>query len=193
MTRTGTRWGCFLPDLTRLASGASTTSLPASISSISLSIASQTRNYLLDHFLNKRQGRRDLAAFELNDRLRDDSEFVVTLGLCQLRLMDDRRWPWLILVPQRPDIEELFELKPLDQALLTFEANLAAEALKKVSDATKINVGALGNIVRQLHVHVIARHENDPNWPRPVWGFGAREAYGADEKKAFVARILKAI
>ena len=134
-----------------------------------------------------------MAAFELNDRLRDDSEFVVTLGLCQLRLMDDRRWPWLILVPQRPDIEELFELKPLDQALLTFEANLAAEALKKVSDATKINVGALGNIVRQLHVHVIARHENDPNWPGPVWGFGAREAYGADEKKAFVARILRAI
>jgi len=134
-----------------------------------------------------------LAAFELNGRLSGDSEFVVTLGLCQLRLMDDRRWPWLILVPQRPDIEELFELKPLDQALLTFETNLAAEALKKVSDATKINVGALGNIVRQLHVHVIARHENDPNWPGPVWGFGSREAYGADEKRALIDKILKAI
>ena len=134
-----------------------------------------------------------MAAFELNGRLSGDSEFVVTLGLCQLRLMDDRRWPWLILVPQRPDIEELFELKPLDQALLTFETNLAAEALKKVSDATKINVGALGNIVRQLHVHVIARHENDPNWPGPVWGFGSREAYGADEKRALIDKILKAI
>ena len=134
-----------------------------------------------------------MAAFGLNDRLRGDSEFVVTLGLCQLRLMDDRRWPWLILVPQRPGIEELFELKPLDQALLTFETNLAAEALKKVTDATKINVGALGNIVRQLHVHVIARHANDPNWPGPVWGFGTREPYGADEKKALIDKISKAI
>lgn len=134
-----------------------------------------------------------MAAFELNERLRGDSEFVVTLGLCQLRLMDDRRWPWLILVPQRPGIEELFELKPLDQALLTFETNLAAEALKKVTDATKVNVGALGNIVRQLHVHVIARQENDPNWPGPVWGFGSREPYGADEKKALIDKILKAI
>lgn len=134
-----------------------------------------------------------VAAFELNERLSGDSMFVVTLGLCQLRLMDDRRWPWLILVPQRPAIEELFELKPLDQALLTFETNLAAEALKKTTAATKINVGALGNIVRQLHVHVIARHEDDPNWPGPVWGFGSREPYGADEKTALIEKMLKAI
>ena len=134
-----------------------------------------------------------MAAFELNERLSADSELVVTLGLCQLRLMDDRRWPWLILVPQRAGIEELFELRPLDQALLTFETNLAAEALKKVTDATKVNVGALGNIVRQLHIRVIARHESDANWPGPVWGFGTREPYGADEKKALVDKILKAI
>ena len=138
-------------------------------------------------------GRRELAAFELNERLRADSVPVVALGLCQLRLMDDRRWPWLLLVPQRPDIEELFELRPLDQALLTFECNLVAEALKKITGATKVNVGALGNIVRQLHVHVIARHENDPNWPGPIWGYGAREAYGADEQTALIEKILKAI
>jgi diadenosine tetraphosphate (Ap4A) HIT family hydrolase len=134
-----------------------------------------------------------LAAFELNGRLSGDSEFVMTLGLCQMRLMDDRRWPWLVLVPQRAGIEELFELKPLDQALITFETNLVAEALKKVTDATKVNVGALGNIVRQLHVHVIARRENDPNWPGPVWGFGSREPYGAGEKKALIDKIVKAI
>ena len=134
-----------------------------------------------------------MAAFELNERLRGDSEFVANLGLCQLRLMDDRRWPWLLLVPQRPGMEELFELKPLDQALLTFETNLAAEALKKVTDPTKINVGALGNIVRQLHVHVIARSENDPNWPGPVWGHGTREPYGADDRKALIDKILQAI
>ena len=134
-----------------------------------------------------------MAAFELNERLSADSELVVTLGLCQLRLMDDRRWPWLILVPQRAGIEELFELRPLDQALLTFETNLAAEALKKVTDATKVNVGALGNIVRQLHIHVIARHENDANWPGPVWGFGAREPYGADEKTVLIDKIVQAL
>lgn len=134
-----------------------------------------------------------MAAFKLDERLRGDSDLVVTLGLCQLRLMNDLRWPWLILVPQRSGIEELFDLTPLDQALLTFETNLAAEALKKITDATKVNVGALGNIVRQLHVHVIARSENDPNWPGPVWGFGTREPYGADEKMALVDKILKAI
>jgi diadenosine tetraphosphate (Ap4A) HIT family hydrolase len=134
-----------------------------------------------------------MAAFELNERLRGDSDLVVTLGLCQLRLMNDSRWPWLILIPQRPGIEELFDLTPLDQALLTFEINLAAQALKKITDATKVNVGALGNIVRQLHVHVIARHENDANWPGPVWGFGTRQAYGVDEKKALMDKILQAI
>jgi diadenosine tetraphosphate (Ap4A) HIT family hydrolase len=138
-------------------------------------------------------GRRDLVAFELNERLSGDSELIVTLGLCQIRLMDDRRWPWLILVPQRAGIEELFELRPLDQALLTFECNLAAEALKKVTVATKVNVGALGNIVRQLHIHVIARHENDANWPGPVWGFGTREPYGAAEKKALIDTIVQAL
>ena len=134
-----------------------------------------------------------MADFELDKRLGNDSDLVVSLGLCQLRLMNDRRWPWLILVPQRDGIEELFELKPLDQALLTFETNLAAEALKNVTDATKINVGALGNIVRQLHIHVIARHENDPNWPGPVWGFGSREPYGAGEKKALIEKLVKAL
>ena len=104
-----------------------------------------------------------MQAFELNDRLAADSTLIETIGLCQLRLMDDARWPWLILVPQRPDVEEVFDLTPLDQAMLTFETNLVGQALKKSTNATKINVGALGNIVRQLHVHVIARQEQDPN------------------------------
>jgi len=134
-----------------------------------------------------------LAAFELNERLRADSTLVENLGLCQLRLMDDKRWPWLVLVPQRPDIEEVFDLTPLDQAMLTFETNLVGQALKKSTNATKVNVGALGNIVRQLHVHVIARQENDPNWPGPVWGYGTREAYGAAEKQALMKKILESL
>jgi len=134
-----------------------------------------------------------LETFRLDDRLARDSALVMRLGLCELRLQNDSRWPWLVLVPQRGGASELFDLTPLDQAVLTFETNLVASALKDVTGATKINVGALGNIVRQLHVHVIARHENDPNWPGPVWGFGTREPYGADEKKALIDKILKAI
>jgi len=134
-----------------------------------------------------------LAAFELNERLRADSTLVENLGLCQLRLMDDKRWPWFVLVPQRPGIEEVFDLTPVDQTMLTFETNLVGQALKKSTNATKVNVGALGNIVRQLHVHVIARRENDPNWPGPVWGYGSREAYGVAEKQALMKKILESL
>lgn len=98
-----------------------------------------------------------------------------------------------MLVPQRPGASEIFDLTPLDQTMLTFETTLVAEALKTVTGATKINVAALGNIVRQLHVHVIARSEGDANWPGPVWGFGTAEPRTADETKAFSAKILDAL
>lgn len=115
--------------------------------------------------------------FELDRRLEADSEQVMWLGLCELRLMNDCRWPWLLLVPQRPGVEEIHDLTPLDQAMLSFETNMVAQGLKKVTGCTKINSGALGNIVRQLHVHVIARSEGDPGWPGPVWGHGLRKPY----------------
>ena len=128
--------------------------------------------------------------FNLDERLARDSVLVTRIGLCQLRLIDDARWPWLVLVPQRPDISELFELAPLDQAMLTFETNLIAEMFKTLTGAAKINVAAIGNIVRQLHVHVIARYENDANWPGPVWGFGERRPYAAAERETLVKSIL---
>jgi diadenosine tetraphosphate (Ap4A) HIT family hydrolase len=130
--------------------------------------------------------------FELDERFVRDSEFVISLGLCQLRLQNDRRWPWLVMIPQRSGISEVFELSPLDQTMLTFEMNLVAKTLKEVTGAQKINVGALGNIVRQLHVHVIARDEGDPNWPGPVWGYGSSEPYADDIRKAFVAKLTEA-
>jgi diadenosine tetraphosphate (Ap4A) HIT family hydrolase len=132
-------------------------------------------------------------AFELDERLGNDSAMITTIGLCQLRLMNDSRWPWLILVPQRPGISELFELTPLDQAMLTFETNLVAQALKKATKSGKINVAAIGNMVRQLHVHVIARYEGDANWPGPVWGFGERQPYGDAGRMALVKTILDAL
>lgn len=133
------------------------------------------------------------AGFELDERLRSDSVPVMRLGLCDLRLMNDRRWPWLVLVPQRPEIEEIHDLTPLDQAMLTFESNLVAQALKRVTDCTKINTAALGNIVRQLHVHIVARSEGDPGWPGPVWGHGRREAYRSADIHVFVEKVRAAL
>jgi diadenosine tetraphosphate (Ap4A) HIT family hydrolase len=132
-----------------------------------------------------------LPAFEIDERLQRDGLLITTLGLCQLRINNDRRWPWLVLIPQRDGVSEVFDLTPLDQAMLTFETNMVAAALKKVTGATKINVGALGNIVRQLHVHVIARSEGDANWPGPVWGFGSAEPWDDEARKAFAARIVE--
>ncbi|KQV42466.1 diadenosine tetraphosphate hydrolase [Rhizobium sp. Root73] len=132
-----------------------------------------------------------LPAFEIDERLQRDGLLITTLGLCQLRINNDCRWPWLVLIPQRDGVSEIFDLTPLDQAMLTFETNMVAAALKKATGAAKINVGALGNIVRQLHVHVIARNEGDANWPGPVWGFGSAEPWDGEARKAFAARIVE--
>ena len=131
--------------------------------------------------------------FELDARLDTDSVSLMWLGLCELRLMNDCRWPWLLLVPQRSGIEEVHDLTPLDQAMLTFETNMVAEALKRATGCTKINSGALGNIVRQLHVHVIARSEGDPGWPGPVWGYGARVPYQLEAMHGLIDKVRKAL
>lgn len=133
------------------------------------------------------------AGFALDARLEADSDQLMWLGLCELRMMNDCRWPWLILVPQRPDIEEVHDLTPLDQAMLTFETNMVSQALKRVSGCSKINTGALGNIVRQLHVHVVGRNEGDPGWPGPVWGYGMREPYKRVDIHRFAERIKAAL
>jgi diadenosine tetraphosphate (Ap4A) HIT family hydrolase len=115
------------------------------------------------------------------------------LGLCELRLMNDSRWPWLLLVPQRPEAVEIHDLTPLDQAMLSFETTMVSQALKRVTDCGKINIGALGNIVPQLHVHIVARNEGDPGWPGPVWGLGPRKAYRREDLHQFVAQVRSAL
>lgn len=130
--------------------------------------------------------------FVIDERLRRDSAHVLQLGLCELRLVDDCRWPWLILVPQRPRITEVHDLQPLDQAMLTFETNLVAAAMKNFTRCNKINTAAIGNIISQIHVHVIARNIGDPNWPGPVWGFGRPVRYDPPELEALVARLRDA-
>ncbi|KPF44429.1 HIT family protein [Rhizobium sp. AAP43] len=130
--------------------------------------------------------------FVLDERLARDSESIMQLGLCDLRLSHDSRWPWLILVPQRRNVSEIFDLAPLDQAVLTFEQVTVAAALKTVTGATKINIAAIGNIVCQLHVHIVARSEGDPNWPGPIWGFGQSVPYERPAFELMKNRILEA-
>jgi diadenosine tetraphosphate (Ap4A) HIT family hydrolase len=134
-----------------------------------------------------------LKDFRLDERLERDSELVTVLGLCQLRLMKDSRWPWLLLVPQRSGISEIFELTPLDQTLLTFETNSVAEALKRATGVKKINVAAIGNIVSQLHVHIIGRSEGDANWPGPIWGHGKAEPYRDGAEQKLLNKVIEAL
>ena len=129
------------------------------------------------------------AAFALDPRLQADTRPVAMLPLCELRLMDDARYPWLILVPRRAGVTEIADLTESEQAQLWREANQAAAALRAVAPCDKLNLGALGNIVRQLHLHVVARTEGDAAWPGPVWGSGATVPYAADALAARLAAL----
>ena len=105
----------------------------------------------------------------LHPQLLADTHHVKDLALCRVLLMDDARFCWLILAPMRENMREIFELPAADQAQLMHEISAAAKALKLYTHAEKINVAALGNVVPQLHVHIIARHKHDCAWPQPVW------------------------
>ncbi len=111
--------------------------------------------------------------FELDPRLTADTFLVGETPLSQVLLMNDTRYPWLILVPRRADITEPFELSEADQAQLWSESMLLGEAMKAHFAADKLNIAALGNQVAQLHVHHIARFHTDAAWPGPVWGVGS--------------------
>ena len=131
--------------------------------------------------------------FTLDRKLEADTECAIWLGLCELRVMNDSRWPWLILIPQRPGIEEIHQLTPLDQAMLAFETAMVSEMLQRVTRCDKINSAALGNIVRQLHVHVIARNEGDTNWPGPVWGTDGTKPWRREDLHSFIDKLRSAM
>ena len=118
-----------------------------------------------------------MSEFVLDSRLAADTVLIAELDLSSLRLMNDTRWPWLVLVPRMANAVELHDLSESDQFHLFTETVLAGRVLKAVTDCQKINTAAIGNIVRQLHVHVVARSPGDPNWPGPVWGQGPRVPY----------------
>lgn len=127
--------------------------------------------------------------FVLDARLEGDTTPVIDLALSRVLLMKDARFPWLILVPRRANLAELIDLPPGDRARLAGEIDAASRALKDETGCDKLNIAALGNIVRQLHVHVVARFRNDAAWPGPVWGAGAAAPYKSEEIADFSARM----
>lgn len=128
--------------------------------------------------------------FVLDARLAGDTTRLAESELNLLLLMNDQRYPWCILVPKRENLSEWFDLPEAEQLQLLRESMLVSTALKNLFNADKINIGALGNVVRQLHVHHIARYIDDPAWPGPVWGHSKAIPY-SDELFLDTASILK--
>ena len=131
------------------------------------------------------------AGFELDPRLAHDTVSVVDWQLCRVLLLDDARFPWLVLVPRRAGLTELDDLDETDNAQLMREIRRAMRQLRGVAECDKINVGALGNIVRQLHVHVVARREGDAAWPGPVWGHGPAHHYLPEARDKLLADLRR--
>lgn len=119
----------------------------------------------------------DAAEFELHPKLAADTHSVIDWPICRVLLMNDERFPWLILVPAMAGLRELHDIASPAREQLWAEVDHASRHLAEMTQADKMNVAALGNQVPQLHIHVIARFEDDTAWPNPVWGHGAAEPY----------------
>lgn len=119
--------------------------------------------------------------FALSQRLKDDTVEVASLDLCVVLLMKDRTLPWLILVPKREGVREVYELGKDDRAALMEEITLASRVIGVLYSPFKINIGSLGNLVPQLHIHVVGRSEADRAWPGPVWGAPGAGPYEKEE------------
>jgi len=124
--------------------------------------------------------------FTLDPTLAKDTAHVEDWALCRVLLMNDAQYPWLILVPARPNLRDFHDLAPADMALASSEITCASRALQSLFDPVKLNVAALGNMVPQLHLHVIARFTDDATWPKPVWGVRPAEPY---EEAALASRL----
>ncbi|UJR83900.1 HIT domain-containing protein [Sandaracinus amylolyticus] len=127
--------------------------------------------------------------FALDPRIEADSAPVGRLPLCHVRWMRDARYPWALLVPARPGVREIHELDERDRHALIDESAQVASALSRIVSAHKMNVAAIGNVVAQLHVHVVARFPTDDAWPRPVWGLHPALPYEPDVLEARIAAL----
>lgn len=131
--------------------------------------------------------------FELHPQLAADCFDLGHMELCRVLLMNDARYPWCILVPQRADVRELHHLSRDDQCTLMAESSRLAVAMEALFQPDKLNVAALGNIVEQLHLHHVARRRDDAAWPGPVWGRGQAQPYQAVQAQARVDALRRAL
>ena len=122
----------------------------------------------------------DANTFDIDSQLKQTSYPLVSLSVCDLRLVDDQRWPWLLIIPRVPHAVELIDLSPELRGGVWLEIDHVARVMRDQFSPHKLNIAALGNQVRQLHIHCIARFPDDDAWPNPVWGVGESIPYGSD-------------
>ena len=127
--------------------------------------------------------------FKLDPRLDNDTHFIMALPLCDALLMNDARYPWVILVPRITGLTEMYQLTEQGQQQLTIESNMVAQKMAELVSADKMNVAALGNVVSQLHIHHVARYIGDATWPDPVWGKGDAMPYSEEEYEAVIEQL----
>ncbi|HWZ38049.1 MAG TPA: HIT family protein [Bradyrhizobium sp.] len=133
------------------------------------------------------------SAWSLHPQLKQDTIDIGDLPLSKVLVIKDANYPWLMLVPRRPEKVEIIDLDEVEQAQLMAEVSRAAKALKEITKCDKLNIAALGNVVPQLHVHVIARRSSDAAWPRPVWGVVPPLAHDAAEVQHFISALRRKI
>ncbi len=139
------------------------------------------------------QSTTDNPHFVLDARLAADTYVLGDFALSRVLLMNDARFPWLILVPRQPGLRELGDLAAADRHILFDEISRTGDALQKLHAPHKLNIAALGNVVEQLHVHVIARQTHDAAWPRPVWGVGSALAYADAARDESITALRAAL
>ena len=130
--------------------------------------------------------------FKLDERLAADTVEITRWPLCRVLLMNDANYPWLVLVPARPDLRDVIDLPALERHTLMDEIARAGEALRAMFKPHKLNVASLGNAVPQLHIHIISRQTSDPAWPKPVWGVAPAKPYTAEAIAGFRERFIEA-
>lgn len=128
-------------------------------------------------------------AFKLDARLENDTIKVASWPLCDLLLMNDSQYPWCILVPRVAGLSEIYQLSRTQRQQLDLESIFLSKTLMTVFIGEKLNVAALGNVVKQLHIHHIVRYSNDPSWPAPVWGKFPAKAYSEEALKACLKKL----
>ncbi|KPP98864.1 HIT domain-containing protein [Marinobacter sp. HL-58] len=128
-------------------------------------------------------------SFVLHERLEADTVSLGRSGLCEVRLMNDSNWPWILLVPRIAGVREIYELAREQQQQLLAESSVLGKGMMELFGGDKLNVAALGNMVPQLHLHHIVRFEGDPAWPGPVWGKLPPRHYGEAELAELKSRL----